>query len=67
MNRLLITAVILAPFFAGAAVARDYPGKDAAVELISKCRQEAIDKSASNVDDYIAACIERVMQYDSSD
>jgi hypothetical protein len=67
MKTWFISALIVSPIFAGAVIAKDFPGQDAANALINQCRQEGMAKGAADINSYIAECLDKKLQYDSSD
>jgi len=67
MKTWLISALMLNPIFAGAVIAEDYPGQDAAKALINQCRQEGMDRGVDDINSHIAECLDKKLQYDNSD
>ena len=67
MKKLFISAMILSPMFAGAVIAEDYPGQQAANALINQCRQEGMTKGVDDINGYITECLDKKLQYDNSD
>jgi hypothetical protein len=66
MKTWFIFALMLSPIFAGAVIAEDFPGQDAAKALINQCRQEGISKGVADINSYIAECLDKKLQYDNS-
>lgn len=67
MNRYFVVTVVFAQLFAAAAIADNYPGRDAALALIAQCKQEAQSKGAVDIDAYVRDCIDEKMGYEKDE
>lgn len=63
MKILFIVAMIISQSFAGVAVATDNPDRDKARELVTQCKQEALEAGAEDLYDYIYKCLDKLLQY----
>lgn len=67
MKTLITIAMLSGTMMSGVAIAQDSTGQDAARQLIAKCKQDGMSSGAQNIDDYIMDCINKKLQYDTSE
>jgi hypothetical protein len=67
MSKYFVVTMVFGQLFAGAAIAEDYPGRDAATLLIAQCQQEAQANGAADTDAYVRDCIDERMGYEADE
>jgi len=67
MCKFFVATVVFAQLFAGAAIAEDYPDRDAALSLSAQCKQEAQAKSAVDTDAFVPDCVDDRLEYEKDE